>query len=52
MDGGEMMEEQEVRLIYSNKYIENPSTGGTIHTEILLNSDERPQDSDRVRKNS
>ena len=37
---------------YSQQYIENASTCGNIRRENLLNADKRPQDSDRVRKNS
>ena len=35
-----------MKLNYSHKYIENASTCGTIHTENLLNTGKRPQNSD------
>ena len=38
-----------MRLTDSNKYIENASVYGTIHTENLLNAD---KNSDRARKTS
>lgn len=46
-----MVEQQDVRLIYSHKYIENTTTCGTICTEHLQKkTGKRPQDYDRARK--
>lgn len=47
-----MAEEQDMRLTYSRKYIENPSMCGTTLTENQLNTDIKTQDSDRTRKTS
>ena len=43
-------EEQEVKLTYFYKYIENPFICGIIYPDNLLNADRRPQNSERERK--
>ena len=45
-----MVEQKDMKLTYSNKYIENTSTFGIIHRKNLLNAGKRPQDSDKARK--
>ena len=45
-----MLEEQDVKLTFSHKYIKNTSTCLIILTEYLLNAGRRPQTSERARK--
>lgn len=49
-DSEKMVEQKDMKLTYSNKYIENTSTFGIIHRKNLLNAGKRPQDSDKARK--
>ena len=47
-----MVEQQDIRLIYSHKYIENTTICGTLCTENLQKTEKRPQDYDRTIKTS
>ena len=38
-----MAEEEKLGFIFPHKYVKNTSTGGTIHTEYLLNVCRGPQ---------
>ena len=49
-DGIKMVEEKDMGLTFSHKYIKNTSTCGMILTEHLLNAGRRPQTSKRARK--